>query len=491
LPKRKPPDFQTELRERLATLAAERSLSDIARRTGTSVANVSRYLSGTRIPADFCTALIRSLDVNPSWLMTGEGMPYVADITAGTVKMAGDVLELVEAMNAVTQMRLGALTGKHHLRVLRELNEALTRYERLRQRLNEHSAPIFARLLDDLDKALSRLDVEAALDLHKAAQQVERLCDDEAQSRRFARMQAQVAVHQQDIDAAIRAQQRLAREPLVEGKLLAPEQCEDALRLAVFLQNSQRTADALRLYRAFADLANDEARHWPEFADLRFFEGANLVWMGHMREGLDLMQHWQPRMSTRRVEATRTLMAKALLMAGLLTPQEALRVGPDTEAKFMSMTEVGWWLEDAEFLDAVVTPLEKGKSQSALTYLQRIESTRHILHALRQPANGAAEKLRKVFEERLPGPSKNPGPMDDRCAQVALLVRNKRHAAKYIARAREYYADPVVLENVNVIQHAVYLRNETRANPDSKHAEEARDKLSQYIEAGYRLFTSE
>ncbi|MCA8946964.1 MAG: helix-turn-helix transcriptional regulator, partial [Planctomycetes bacterium] len=159
---------RNDLNSRLATLAEDRSLSDIARRTGTSVANVSRYISGTRIPGEFCAALVRGLGVNPSWLLTGEGSPFLSDVTEGTAQMAGDVLELVEAMNAVTHMRLGALTGKHHLKVLRELNDALLRYEELRARLNAHSAPIFKQLVDDLGAALGKLDIERAHDLRKA-----------------------------------------------------------------------------------------------------------------------------------------------------------------------------------------------------------------------------------------------------------------------------------------------------------------------------------
>ena len=132
-----------QIQQRLIELAEQHSQADIARKTEFSRNNVSRYVNGTRMPIEFAAALVEGLGVNPAWLLTGEGTAYLSDINSGTQEMAGDLLALVDAMAAVNRMRLGSLTGKHHLGVLRELNETLKKHEGLRDRLNKHSRKIF------------------------------------------------------------------------------------------------------------------------------------------------------------------------------------------------------------------------------------------------------------------------------------------------------------------------------------------------------------
>ena len=113
------------VRERLKRLVAERSQSEIARKTGAQVAAVNRYVHGARIPASFCSAVVRGLGVNPSWLLMGEGSPYLADVPARTARLGENLLELVEAMSTVSRMLIGSLAGKRQMKVLRELNDAL------------------------------------------------------------------------------------------------------------------------------------------------------------------------------------------------------------------------------------------------------------------------------------------------------------------------------------------------------------------------------
>ena len=46
----------------------------------------------------------------------------------GRIRRASDLLELVQALNSVTKMKLGSLVGKDRWKVLRELNEQLVVY---------------------------------------------------------------------------------------------------------------------------------------------------------------------------------------------------------------------------------------------------------------------------------------------------------------------------------------------------------------------------
>ncbi|MCL4732125.1 MAG: helix-turn-helix transcriptional regulator, partial [Planctomycetes bacterium] len=223
------------LRARLAQLARGRTKAEIARKTGTSITNVARYLAGTRMPTEFSVAVIKGLGVNPAWWLVGEGTPYVADITAGTTAMAGNLLELVEAMSAVSRMRLGALAQKNHLKVLRELNDALGTYERLRDRLNQQSRGIFEQLLADLDRSLENFKVQPAAELLKAAQQVARLCDAPDLHRQLLVQQARYYYAQVDFERALACQRRLVMHLLGDDGLATEQGCQNAVHLVLTL----------------------------------------------------------------------------------------------------------------------------------------------------------------------------------------------------------------------------------------------------------------
>src|SRR5262249_23134091 len=159
-------------------LVKSHNQAEIARKTGVSPANVNRYLRQNRIPASFCASLVNGLGVNPAWLLAGEGTPFLADVGASNEKLAGNLLALLQAMSNVAPMRLGSLAGKKGLSVLRELNDALLSYERLKSRLNEQSRDIFAQVLKDWRAAINDRQEERAIALRKAAEQVSRLCED-------------------------------------------------------------------------------------------------------------------------------------------------------------------------------------------------------------------------------------------------------------------------------------------------------------------------
>src|SRR5690349_16642750 len=122
---RTPMGLAEDLQRRVALLASRHTQSEIARKTGTLVSNVNRYVSGTKIPGEFLGALVSGLDVSPTWLLGGEGAVYRAEAANASAGTARELLSLVSAMNAVSKMRLGSLAGKHHLKVLRDLNDAL------------------------------------------------------------------------------------------------------------------------------------------------------------------------------------------------------------------------------------------------------------------------------------------------------------------------------------------------------------------------------
>ena len=312
-------DDKAALSQRFKSLLKTHTQAEIARKTGHSLSNVNRYASGTRLPGDFCGALVRGLGINPAWLLAGEGVPYVADISAGTQRMAADMLELVEAMSAVAQMRLGALAGKHHLRVLRELNDALLRHESLRVRLNEQSKPIFRQLLADLQGALKKFDLDRVTDLRKAANQVARLCDDESLARRLLELQAQAEFLARNTEGALSFQRKLVLAQLVSAEQISDEDCEMIRRYCLTLRGQGRLSEALRVCSAALELT--KAREISEAVhELAFLRGRILAGVGDLREGLAQMQAHAPYLGARRKSAAYAALLRATLMGALIAP---------------------------------------------------------------------------------------------------------------------------------------------------------------------------
>lgn len=338
------------MRARLAQLTKGRSRTDIARLTGTSLTNVSRYLNDTRMPAEFCAALVKGLDVNPSWLLTGEGTPFVSDITASTASMGGNLLELVEAMNAVSQMRLGALTGKHHLRVLRELNDALTTYERLRAKLNAHSVPIFSQLLLDLRKALDRFQTDAAREMLKAAEQVSRLCDDVGLKGELLSAQAHYYFLLGDHARALESQRQLLLQPLSKGLIADDSAAQTALRIVLTLRTLNLLDEALRVCKAALTLMPPQAQGWDARAMLMFMKGRLMADLGDLTMGLGIMMREIPGEQDRTMPPMRLWLTSHLMRAGLLRPQDALEFGEHIGPKAIVIHDFACWREDPALL---------------------------------------------------------------------------------------------------------------------------------------------
>jgi hypothetical protein len=256
MPKRKPAtDLDAGLRARLRTLAGAHSQAEIARRTGTSPANVNRYLRGNRVPASFCSALVAGLGVNPAWLIAGEGAMYLSDTAAGNERLAGNLLELVQAMNNVARLRLGSLAGRPSQQALRRLHDALEAHETLKRRLNDQSREVFAGILRDWRQALNAEDEPRAASLRKAAQQVARLCQDEALDLEHMRVEAAHTRRFGDLAGLIGLQRRVLFRTLGDG--LDEDSLAEAMQLVQALDHNGRSAEAERLIRALLALAEN------------------------------------------------------------------------------------------------------------------------------------------------------------------------------------------------------------------------------------------
>lgn len=233
------------IRSRLQQLVDTHTQAEIARRTAAAPPAIHRYLHGAKVPADFCAALVKEFGVNPAWLLTGEGAPYLSDVSAGTQRMAGDLLALVNAMNHVARMRLGSLVGKHHLKVLRELNDAMLDYERLRVRMDEHTAPFFQQALADYRVAvMERKDLHRADALRAVVAQLGRLNQDVRLQRNMLSLMAYHEYLRGTSDAGIDLMRQAYRLRMSMVKEFDDYDADEARSLALVLNQNGRRQEA-------------------------------------------------------------------------------------------------------------------------------------------------------------------------------------------------------------------------------------------------------
>jgi hypothetical protein len=338
-----------QLHARLLEVEKRHNQAEIARKTASSRNNVSRYARGSRMPLEFGAALCGEMGVNPAWLLLGEGMPWMADAPEPTARLAGNLLELVQAMNAVSQMRMGSLTGKHYLATLRELNDALRRYETLRERLNTRTSSLFSDLLKQFQTVLEKRDLAAADGLRKALTQLARLNDDEALHEQFDR---QCAFHEHALMRLDKAQQyrrSVFYRALVRGELNSAS-CEDAHNLAMShyanhqVHQARRVCESALALCAPAVLASEGGRV------LDGLLGYLQVELGEVPAGLAKLQRNVPYLPGIFLGLSSGMVIRAGLLSGSLDFNGAFALGEPGRSKSFRLLQFAAWSEDPAIL---------------------------------------------------------------------------------------------------------------------------------------------
>ncbi|MBZ0136377.1 MAG: helix-turn-helix domain-containing protein [Planctomycetes bacterium] len=334
--------------KRLAELAETHSQADIARKTEFSRNNVSRYVNGTRMPIEFAAALVEGLGINPAWLLTGEGTPYLSDVSAGTAEMAGDLLALVEAMGAVNRMRLGSLAGKHHLGVLRKLNDAMQDYEKLRADLNKHSRKVFLKLIEEVRNANVKRDLNRAETLLQAAEQVARLSDDWWLQSQLEGAQSHFHHNCGEPEKALPHQKKSFLAYLLNHTELDEWTRPEAHNYVMILLSAHRVREARRIARATIELFDGD------HPQMRALAAAIDIELGDLRRGLDDLRRLLPDATTsyrRNIEQT---LARGQLLEGSMTIEQAAAFGGDSDAKWSYLASCSAACENQEWVDFVL-----------------------------------------------------------------------------------------------------------------------------------------
>jgi tetratricopeptide (TPR) repeat protein len=476
------------INQRVRELVGLHSLSDVARRTGTPVTSVHRYLNGGRVPGDFCARLTEAYALNPAWLLLGKGRPNIADVTPDTADMAGNLLELIRAMAAVEQMQLGALTGKHHLRVLRELSDAMARYEALRQRLHQTGAPVLRRILDDLKRAIDRRDVDRAEELSRTADQLGRFCDEPALALEAAVLQGRLAAMTYDLSSSLAMTRKVAQLALHHPHLLGERELGALAETAQALFNLGRFGEARRIAEAALTLAPDELQRSQACRQLTLEIGAGQVHTGELKDGLAKLIRVQGILTGAARFHAHAVVVRAMLLAGLLDIPAAIALGEHSEEKAWLILGVALFLENEPDLAAALDYTERTLPAVVPgAGPKRWWPMLLTLQVLRGQKAGLLEKVREVENTEQ---HRDRMPLDWRpifAAQMYRLMKRLDDARRCQRQAcRALKAVPPGF-TISVLWQARHERNALELG-NKREQRQAREWFQRHVELGYRCF---
>ncbi|NUQ34889.1 MAG: helix-turn-helix transcriptional regulator [Planctomycetaceae bacterium] len=268
--------------------------ADVARRTGTPTTSIWRYVNGGKVPASFCAKLVREMNVNPAWILVGEGAPSLLDAPRETSAMAGSILDLATTLNAVGKLKLGSLVGKDHLKTVRELHNALDAYDKVKHDLNERSRGALGDVLTRLRGALESGGRQTASSLLQAAKQLSRLCLDEALLQELAVLEGRYEFEFGDFDRALDLERHALAQYMTSRRELDDAFVTNVHAFVITLRRHHRYREALRMARVAADLVEDHASlHWA-FHEFSVLAATSETSLGGIRAGLSRLNEHLP-----------------------------------------------------------------------------------------------------------------------------------------------------------------------------------------------------
>lgn len=479
-----PAALQRAIRARLRELRARFAQSEMARRTRTPLTNVHRYMNTGKIPAEFCAALVEAFEVNPAWLLVGAGGALLTEVDSGAARVGGELLMMVEAMDAVARVRLGALTGKEQEKALRQLSDALGSYDRLRERINAQTRPVLRHLLERYSSLCSRMDLERAAGLRRACLQAAKFCDDE---ELLWELDNQQAMHEHllgHVDAGLAYHLRLFARKLRDGALKDDASCSQAASLALALRDSGRFVEGRRICRAARELAAEEARDGPGFLELCVIGGSFDVELGDLESGLAGIQRAYGRFAAGQRSFASILLLRAELLAGLCSLTEGRARPYPSRGRSRVLLRHACLLEDAGELRACAEHAIGSAEHQIPSNEYEARRSRLLLTALTKPRQGLLGQFETLGRESPPqvnSPHLRTAMLSVHRAQVARLCG--RHAT--VTEQAQADLDAVPRDRtVTIDLYAIQARN-LAATPQRQALATAQGRLRDWISRGY------
>ncbi|MCK6440176.1 MAG: hypothetical protein L6Q71_08255, partial [Planctomycetes bacterium] len=252
-----------------------------------------------------------------------------------------------------------ALAGKEHLKVLRELNEALNRYEELRAKLNKHSRPVFRMLVDQLIAIQEERNPDKARPLLEACRQVARLCDDPVLERDYIYHRSHYAYLAGNARESTRLLRRLVSQILIEGERLGDELdhagCLWAQNLAASLRLQLQIPEASQIAEASLLFVPAAVRKTPGYHALLMQAALGDIELGRLRRARERLTRLLPDIAEGNYRAFMALpfLALANALSGSAGFEEA-KVSCAHDATHI-LALIAMWNENGAQLDETVT----------------------------------------------------------------------------------------------------------------------------------------
>lgn len=340
------------LAQRLRQLIREHPQAEIARRCGVSPVNVHNYTRGTRIPAEFCCALAQAMQVNPNWLLLGEGATYLTQASAETSGATLNLLELVKSMNAAMRMRLGALVGKDYPKALRDLNDQLKAYLGLKEKVSAYFLPHYRRVVDDIHAAIAKSDAATAGRYIEAALSLTSLCEDEATATRLLAARALHSWLTGDIESMLELQGQAFMRSFAAPEIADSVRFERAGTYVSSLALAGYWRRARDIGNATLHLIGPSAQrdHLHIILAQIWFE------LGHVRKALRMIERVKPDREAWHSEGAFSARTDCLLATGLVSAAELVATGERNrnanDWHRLGLLTVAVYSEDEQALDA-------------------------------------------------------------------------------------------------------------------------------------------
>ncbi len=358
---------ETRLRARLNEVIRDSSQANVARRTGTPRASLSRYLKDRKIPADFCVRLVKRLGVNPGWLLSGEGAAYSAQMTASARTAALGILELTEALSATLRAQTAALATAPSARVLRELSARIDEVERLETRLVDVVRPVFDRLLIELDEAYYGGREAQATALLESLKQAARLARDAAMEDRLDEALAFRENQRGNFAGAMEIRSRCFHRSLLRRGGRPEDWCEQDSNYLGNLYHCFRLEEARRAARLLLALHAGSSDS-PEHSLIRYHAGYLDFELGRARRGWRLMAEAHPRAPAAQRQFLQGSYFQSQLLTGLFAMDDAVAlalglwqgfVQPARSGMARSLARSALWIESLPALESVTRHFER------------------------------------------------------------------------------------------------------------------------------------